>query len=244
MYNNKIHMRTVITLGFLLSFFLTSCKYESLDPSNSTSRQEKNVRGFQSIDIRDGMRAFIRIDTFESVVIEANDNLHQHIYVRKEGSTLVVEMADNLRIKGSSTREVHITATSLEAIFGNGGSHISSYNDMNSNDFRIELGGGSILNMGLNAASLAADISGGSLLEILGSSDSYSLVSSGGSRATGYGFETTTLNCDVSGGGSLSITVNGSLEVDASGGSSISYKGDGVVDFQDLSGGSTLIKMP
>ena len=55
-----------------------------------------------------------------------------------------------------------------------------------------------------------------------------------------YDFQTDFLNANLSGGSSISLTVNQELSIEASGGSSVLYKGDGIIINEDLSDGSSI----
>ena len=59
---------------------------------------------------------------------------------------------------------------------------------------------------------------------------------------TGYDFETDQLTADLAGGSRITLTVREELNVTATGASKVYYQGEGVVTYQQLSGGSAIIK--
>jgi hypothetical protein len=58
-----------------------------------------------------------------------------------------------------------------------------------------------------------------------------------------YDFNTDYLNINLTGASHASLTVTKKLDVSASGASVLRYKGPGIVNSQNLSGGSQLMKI-
>lgn len=229
-----------------ISLFLISCDVFENDvvPSSNVTSTQATYSGYDAIDASSAFTVYLIFsDADESIEIEANDNLHQHIEVKKEGGTLVIEIEDNVHIRGNATLNAYITTKSVSGFIGSGATRFIVEDLISETDVMINLSGASTFTGELNAISLYADLSGASVMSVTGFAENSDVDASGASLIKDYGFETDHFKAELSGASSASLTINDEIDIEASGASILKYKGNAVITNQDLSGASSVKKM-
>ncbi len=237
--------KSILLVLFALGILFTSCeKYDDVTPSNQVTTVNKNITGYSQLNVSDPFKVYVTFsDSEESIRIEANSNLQQYITCEKQSNQLVIYLSNNVNIEGSAVLNVYITTKQLDAFYAAGASTIQLQNELNATDVTIDLTGASTFSGTMFVKELYADLTGASNLNIEGSSDSIDLEAYGASNMKDYGFETDNFTCDLEGGCQAYLTIQQTLNVRANGASNVYYKGNGVVNSQDLSGGSSIQKM-
>jgi len=235
----------ILTTLILLGVFFTACnKDENVTPSNTVTTIEKNITGYTKLEVSDSFTVKVTFsDTEEKILIEANDNLQGYINVEKQNNRLVIWLDDNINVDGSSTLNIYITTTTINEFSAEGASMIYLENELNAGNIDVELTGACYFSGTVYANNLNATLTGASNLDILGEVDNFDIESEGASNMVDFGFVCNHLNADLIGASNVSATVNQGMIVIANGASNVYYKGDGVIESQDLSGGSTIQKM-
>jgi len=234
----------ILTLIFSTSLFFTACDdVTNIKASGDVTTQNHSFSAYNQIDIESAFTAFIRFsDTEESIEIEANDNLHEYIEVREQSGTLTIGFRDNTNITGNATLNAYIVTKNIDGFSASGASRFIVQDEINEEGVSIFLSGASQFGGVIQTISLNADISGASQIQISGSSEDTNLTATGASQIEDFNFSTDYLNVFLSGASQASLTVNEELDVVASGASIVRYKGSGVVNSQNLSGESKIIK--
>lgn len=242
-------MKTKITLGLIAAacIFLSSCEQfgNSVVPSGSITEQVKNESNFDGISVSHAFNVYITFtEATESIRIEANENLHEYIEVKKSGSTLSIGLKDNINIRrGSATLNAYISAKNMSDFKASGASNIYMQNSLIENDVFIDLSGASNFSGYIEVSHLKANISGASDLKLTGIAKEVEFDASGASNLNDYGLTITNFEASLSGASSAHITVNNELFIEASGASDVHYKGTGIVKRQNLSGASNIRKV-
>jgi len=171
-------------------------------------------------------------------VATVDDNVLEHIEVKKSGDTLVIKPKWNTAFR-SATLRVKVTMPNLYKIELSGGSEADVTGFSSSNDLAIDLSGGSHMTGDITAGDSDIDLSGGSQMTgdlTIGDSD---IDLSGGSHVT---LSSLSGDLNVTGSGGSHITLSGSAEnivIKGSGGSHFNLEDCSVSDADiNLSGGS------
>ena len=240
----KTKLLSLTILGY--SLFLFSCDVFDNDvvPSNNVTTNQYAYSGYDGIDASNAFSVYVSFsDTEESIEIEANDNLHQYIRVKLENGTLVIEIEDNVSVRGNATLNAFITTNSVSDFEGSGAIRFIVEDPVNENDIMIDLSGASTFSGEFNTNNLYTDLSGASILDVRGYAENANMEASGASIIKNDGLVIDYLKTDLSGASNVTITVNEEIDVEASGASILRYKGDAVITYQDLSGASSIQKM-
>jgi len=240
----KLNQLSPVFLCF--SLFLFSCDAFDHDviPTNKVTTIPATFSDYDGIDASSAFKVYLTIsDEDESIEIEANDNLHQYIEVKKVNEILIIGIKNNISIKGSSTLNAYITTKSVNSFMGSGASKFILNQGISEHDVSIHLSGASTFTGPVNSDKLVADLSGASSINLTGYTIDCILEASGASMVKDFGFTSELLNAELSGASKASLSVENEIIVEASGASVLHYKGDAVIVDQDLSGASSVVKM-
>lgn len=245
--------KSILIAIFTLSILFTSCKknddinptHEDIFPSANVTIVNKTISGYSQLNVSDRFKVFITFsDTEEKIQIEANENLQQYITCKKQDNQLVICFTDNINIKAdNAVLNVYITTKQLNAFYSSGAIAIQLQNELVCSNLTVDLTGTSSLIGTVNVDQFTANLDGISKLNIEGSSNSFDFAAKGVSNMAGYEFETNYFTSDLQGICSVHLTVQQKLEVKAKGACNVYYKGDGLVSYQNLSGGAKIQKM-
>ena len=241
-------MRTIviILLSAMFYFGLIGCVRDELriNPSGNITTQSYPISDFDELVVQDLFEVYIKFsDSEESLVIEADDNIHHLVEINRRNGTLSIGLEDRVNIRRAPTLRAYLTTSNLHLIEASGAASIILENEWVNGSTRIELSGASHFEGSLNVDHLSADLSGASKLSIVGKANQFNLEASGASHFRDTAFECDYLKAELSGASSARLKVNYELNVEASGGSTMYFLGDGVITRQDLSGGSSIIRI-
>lgn len=232
-------------LTAVLALVITSCDVweHRVVPSSSVSSIDYTFTDYESINTSHAFKIDVTFsDDEESIVIEANDNLHQYIEVKKENNTLSIGIRNDIQVTGSPTLKAHITTKHVSNFYGSGASSFQLANTVESANASIRLSGASMFSGALDVSELYAELSGASSANLSGFAGVTEAGASGASSIRDYDFSTKVLKADLSGASSAHLYVEDQIDVIASGASTLHYKGDAVIVNQDISGSSKISK--
>ena len=229
-----------------VNLFLYSCDINETQviPDSKVTILQATFSDYEMIDASTAFSVYLTFsDTEESIEIEANDNLHKHIVVEKVGGVLKIGLEPNINVRGSATLNAYVTTKHISGYMASGASRFLVQSLIDFDEVSIYLSGASTFSGELEVNKLYADLSGASALNMDGTTNIFDLEASGASVMRDYGFETKSLNADLSGASNIYVTVDEDIDVEASGASILHYKGSAVIKNQDISGASMVKKM-
>jgi hypothetical protein len=239
--NKHLILATLLLTGII---FYACDSITNIIPSDDVSSQQHIYSDYDRIETESAFTVNVEFsDTEESIEIEANDNLHQHIEVKKDGSALKIGFRDNISIKGSATLNAHITTKHVTGYAASGASRIYVDDELSAEDVSVFLSGASQFVGELYVTNFNIELSGASMVQLTGESKTSNLTASGASVVGDFGFITEYLNVNLSGASMVAMTVSDKLDVRASGASIMRYKGSGIINSQNLTGESQIIKV-
>jgi len=229
-----------IFIGLILSIgLLSSCDHDSIRASGEVTSLDYSIPEYAELEVSDAFNAYVTFsDTEESIRIEANDNLHDKIIVKREGNALVIRLKKFTTVRGSATLNAYIVTKNIETFDLRGASHVTLENEWIHSDARVDLSGASNFTGEVAAERLYLDMNGASLLDLFGNVASLNAKLSGSSDIRDYDLSVENLKIELSGASEAFLSVNETIDVTASGASVLNYKGDATVNNQKLSGSS------
>lgn len=232
-------MKTPLLL-FAFAFLLFACK--SIQPSDKITSQKHAVDSFESIDVSGAIVVDISFAPTTEVIIEAPENIHDHIIASVSSGELTLGMKSSTSIYGDAKIKVHIKTPSLNAAEISGASSVTLNENYKGASFDLDLSGASSFKGGITVASSSIEMSGAASAEIKGSAKKVDADLSGATNLTSHNFTVGALDIDLSGASNAELIVKSSLSVDASGASSFEYKGDPTILKSEESGASSISK--
>ena len=214
--------------------------------SETITTKTKDITDFEKIDVSEDFEVHIRFsDTTEKVEIEANENLHDLIEVRKEGNTLRISTKSYStshgigRKSGAKERLVaYITTKKLTEIKGDEDVVIVLKDKLYSDELTIDLNEDSSLEGFIEVQKLIVDLEEDSTLDIEGSTVSMQVTADEDSIIEGYGFIVEDLAIELNEDSEAKLTVNGDIDLVAKDDSYFYYRGAGNFTRKKLRGDS------
>ena len=240
----KLNLLTIALLPLSILLFSCDAFDEDVVPNGRVTTRQATFSNYDAIDASSAFTIYLTIsDSDESIEIEANDNLHQYIEVKKENGVLIIGIENNVSIRGNATLNAYITTKSISSFMASGASRFILDQSISEEEVSVYLSGASKFTGNIQSGTLYADLSGASELNLTGYTVDYILEASGASMAKDFGFTSEFLNAELSGASRANVTITKEIDVEASGASSLYYKGDAVITHQELSGASSVSKM-
>jgi len=225
---------TVVFTGFLPSLTGT------IVGSGKLVTKDMDFSDFAALDIESGFKIEITQSSSYSISITADDNVMKRVEVSKTGDTLKIGLKPGIEYK-TLTLKAEITMPELHELGASGGTHGAVEGFSTSNEFVLDLSGGSNLKMmDMSFGDIDITLSGGSTIEIEGEAEDMLLGASAGSTLNLSDFQVQNANVNLSGGSHGTINLDGRLDCDLSGGSRLQYVGEPTMGDITTSGGSTL----
>ncbi len=192
--------------------------------SRNVISQERNLSGFDAVEVSGGLELIIVQQAKFSVTVEADDNILDQIVTEVRGNRL------SLRTEGSinNAKQMRITVgmPTITALSASGGTLVKSEGNWETNEFQVATSGGSNVTISMKAGTVRMATSGGSLIKMSGETDEFIIAGSGGSRIDADKLRAQHVKASSSGASSISVYAAQSIEANASGASSLSYEGN------------------
>lgn len=219
------HLQLVGIFAFL-TLILSSCWFlgPSIKGDGNVTEETRQVGEFDQIDVSRGMNVYITQGSPTKVVVIADNNLHELIETKVEGSVLKVYVNENIR--WAKEKKVMVTVEKLTGVRTSSGANAWSQNQITSENLELKASSGANLTMEVNATSLTADCSSGANIKLSGSAKEADLETSSGANLKGEELKADNCKMKASSGGNVSATVNERLEAKASSGGNVVYYGE------------------
>ncbi len=236
-------MKSLLKFGLLslvivvFSSTTVYAKRYSVRGNGNVEKEIRNVRSFDAIDVSSAFEVELTQSDEESLVIEADENLLDHIYTEVIGGTLKIYTRGNIR--NINTMKAYISFKMIDEIELSGACEVKGMNKMKFESFVIDASGASEVDINFAASVVKLDLSGATEIRFAGFADELYIDSSGASEIYAIDFEVKDCEVDASGASTIKIFVTENLEVEASGATTVRYKGKPAVDL-DTSGASSI----
>ncbi|WP_347926087.1 head GIN domain-containing protein [Pontimicrobium sp. SW4] len=237
-------MKTNILYIILIALCISSCNVDNIRVNDTITSREISYTNYDAIEIANGFKAYVTFsDTEESIKIEANDNLHEHIIVTNNDNTLKVKVKNNVNIKGSATINVYITTRIINSFKASSDAKIYLQNVLIANNAKIRLAADSYFSGEINVDNLEFSGSADTKADLYGFVDNLDLDLSADSKMYDYDLIVNNLKIDMSADCKAYLTVNETIDIDAVADCTLYYKGNADITHQNLRADSRIIKV-
>jgi hypothetical protein len=209
----------------MAALFFASCEKDVVRGTGSIITEERSTGNFNAISTFGSAKIYVSYAPEITVKVKGYQNLVSNYKTDVSGNTLNLRYRDNLNVRNDNI-EVYITMPGFNALTSNGSSPIKatgSYNDTES--LAISTSGNadrSIDEMNVN---------------------NYTIQSSGNSDIATLGVKSKSAKVELSGNGTITLSVQDKLDVHISGNGKVSYKGEPGEITTDISGSGTVVKL-
>jgi len=244
----KQYLLIVVLLVMALSTLACGVTVDGVDlnsvrGSGTVVTEERQVSGFERVELSGIGALVIEVGSEETLVIEAEDNLLEYIETTVRGDTLEIGSRERTNLQPTEPISYYLTVKSLDSISVSGLGNVV-VPGLEATRFSVDISGAGDVNLeSLHAERLDISISGlGSLGIDAGQVREQSIDLSGSGGYNGRNLESADAEIYVSGLGSASVWATENLFVNISGSGSVRYAGDPSVDM-DISGLGSLKKI-
>ena len=155
----------------LISFTLTafSC-IAHIHGNGKVVKEERNISGFEEISASTGLEVVLNQDSFEKVVVEADENIQKILKTEVSGGKLKIYLEEGVNY--AKKMKVYVTLKQIKSLSASAGSEVKSENKINAENLKIHASSGSEVTMEVNCTMVSASSSSGSELNVSGTAQS------------------------------------------------------------------------
>lgn len=211
-----------LVLIVIMAFAIQGTLAQKIRGKGEITRQERTVGGFHAVNISGAQDAVLMQGDRFAVVIETNENLHEHITVAIADSTLSVEYKN---IRYYDKLRLYITAPAYQRIEVSGASDVEGEGTLTGKDLQINASGASDVKLALDYRYIRTRASGSSDVSLGGKAVFHKISASGASDVIAKQMKTDTTIITASGASTCFVDASKSLTYKASGASTVKYVG-------------------
>jgi hypothetical protein len=233
---NKKRISLVLLLVVTI-FAVSACDAVNVTGSGDMITETRQVNNFDNIDLSGQGKVIVTQSGSESLSIETDDNVMEHLKIEVEGGTLKIGFDEGLRIIDPTQLTFYVGVDNLTGLNLSGSGDIQAETLETS---RLELkvsGSGNVSVADLQASEVAAEISGSGEIHLDGDVPDQDVDISGSGKYLAGDLCSASVSVSVSGSGNATVCATEKLSADVSGSGSIDYYGRPVVDISESGSG-------
>lgn len=196
-----------------------------IEGSGSVITEDIQVSDFDSIELNGSGEVVITQSGSESLSIETDDNIMEHIEAEVDGRTLKLGFKSGIRSISPTRLTFHVNVDDLSSLAISGSGQIDA-ESLRSDNLSVEVSGSGDVNItGLSLQSASVDISGSGEVDLAGEVQDQEVSISGSGKYRAGDMASKTAEISISGSGDATIWARETLEADISGSGSVDYYG-------------------
>ena len=211
---------------FISLTLLSSCGIDILKQAKGNgfvTTEERELPLFDGIKSSVGLDIIIKEGNSNTVIVEADENLHELISTEVEDGILMIK--SSLFISKATSKKVIIFNNKLNYIKTTSGSNLKSNCIILSEEITVEATSGSFINVSIEAISTETRASSGANIRVEGITKNHASSAASGSKINSYLFKSKNTLVKASSGAEINIFASKKLEAKATSGGDIDYKG-------------------
>jgi len=232
-------MRIALIVLLVLSMGMVAC----VRGSGNVVTQQREVSGFNRIEIHGRGNLVLTQGDVESVTVEAEDNMITRVNTRVEDGRLLLEMKSALFVRPTRSVTYHVTVCDLTEIGVLGAGAISSTTPIRVPSLKLGAAGACDVNLDLDVDELNFKVAGAGNLTLRGRADAFNAEVVGASDVEALELLIRNATLRTAGATSITMNVSETLSLEVDGACDIRYAGDAEVIKQEISGSSSVSRI-
>lgn len=229
-------------IAAITALLLFSCgmetSFKTVDGDGNVVTRTRNIdTEFTGIDTGGVFEVIIEQGSPQSVRVEADSNLQEHITTKVNGS--VLEISSNVNIS-EGTRRVFIIMPVLKGVSASGASSVRGKGTFKSESLSLNTSGAARIEISADSDTGTFDTSGSSKITVTGKAEKLTCDSSGSSVINAKNMAAKKVTADASGSSMIHVNPLESLAADGSGSSRITFKNTPGELSKDTSGSASV----
>ncbi len=214
-----------ISMALLLVFTTSSCFFDGVKGNGNVMTKNRKVSSdFIKVKASHGLDVFITDSNNFSLVVEADENLHELIETKVYDGTLYISAKRN--IWDASSKKILLSVSNLNEIVATSGVEVASENTLKGKNMKIVATSGAEVDLKIDANNVECSTSSGADLNLEGRAENLMVSSSSGSDVDAYKLTVDNCEANASSGSHIKVNVSDTFRGNSSSGGDIQYKGN------------------
>lgn len=215
----------------LVTFFLTllccSCNlvFNGIKGQGEVVKKERTInQKFDAVKASKGLDVILVNSSDKKIIVNANENLHDHIQVYVESTTLYVTSDEN--IFSADEKSVYVSYDKLQKVSVNSGASISSNEDVVQKDLNFSATSGADVRLSVKAETVTTSVTSGAMIKIKGKVNKHNANATSGADIRAEELLSLVSEAKATSGASIRIYAKNEFTGKATSGADIVYYGD------------------
>lgn len=217
------HITKVILLA-VVSLLCFSCGFDFKSVNgngNVTTQTRTAANSFDTVLIDGNVDVVIEQGMQQTVIVEADENLQEHIKTEVNGSELKIITDANIR--DASQKKVTVVVPAVRNVTVSKAASVITKGSLKGEDITLNVSSGGHLKANIQTKNAKLETSSGGFIEVVGSTQNIEANASSGSTLDAENLKTPTAKASASSGGTVTVNPSAKLSADASSGGEIYY---------------------
>ena len=230
--------KSTFTLAVLVFFLgsVANAQFWGEKGNGNVKKEQREVGSFRAISASSGLDVYLRQGDSESVTVEADENLMEHIITKVKGDELILKVDGSIR--RATKMDVYVTLVDIKELHISSGSDVESNGTIKVTELDISVSSGADAKLELHGQDISCSVSSGADAYLTGKADFFYGKASSGSDLKAKGLTAIACKAKASSGGDVTVWAEESIEASASSGGDVNfYGGPEKVNVSSSSGG-------
>ena len=205
--------------------------------------EEHKVGPFTELFLDGVCNIYLNQGDEEKVVVEADENLHEFIYVDYSGDRLEIDMKSRINIRSRNKLNIYVTVKNLERLRIMGVGNVKTDGKLRLDNLKTKITGVGNVELELEANSLDAELNSVGNISFSGEIDEAVISQGGVGKLDAYDLRLNKLDLNGSGVGKTEVYVEKEVAVRSTGVGNVHVRGDAVITELHSSGVGKVKKM-
>ncbi|MCX6333357.1 MAG: DUF2807 domain-containing protein [Bacteroidia bacterium] len=224
-------MKNIKYLSLLfLCIVITSCMdgqiHNLVRGNKNVVKKERIVESFTGISTSSAIDVVLTQGDKMSVVVEADENLHEYIMTEVKDGTLHVYTKEGVSIRDAEMKKVHVTMKDIYKISSSSAGDVFGQTPVKSDNLKLSASSAGDIKLEVYAKSLDINVSSSGDLTLSGEADMLNADLSSAGDLNAYDLKVREADISASSAGDADIWVTEKLKARASSAGDVNYKGD------------------
>lgn len=219
----RIFMTLILVLT--LSSAISAQGNRSVRGNGNVIKKDRNVPAFDGVKVSTAIDVYLTQGDKNSVVVEADENLHEYIMIEVRGGVLTI-FYDNVSIREVTMSRVHVTIKDITSLETTSAGDILGKTPLKCGDIEIGTSSAGDIKVDLIADNIEVDISSAGDVTLSGTANRLEADLSSAGELEASELRVKEAEVSVSSAGNANINVTERLEARASSAGDIRYYGD------------------
>ncbi len=187
-------------------------------------KKERTAGNFTGIKVSTGIDVYLKQTDNESIVVEADENLHE--YIKTEIRDGVLNVYTDANIRTAERKRVYVTMENIRSIKTTSAGDVIGETPVKSDQLELSASSAGNINLEVYAKVIEADISSSGDITLNGTADRLNVNLSSAGDLNAYDLEAREADVSASSAGDADVSVTERLTAKASSAGDINYKGN------------------